>query len=627
MLVKKELLTIPLLTPRTKEGRILEAGAFLLPRSGLILVADFYNDGKLTARFFSDGTGYQTVFDWPATTWHQKKPGTYYFSSDCTEEATRLVKDFLNQNFGNADYNIRYFIEEANREKRIKAADARWALAEQHMAMFPGLPEGFEQWCEDHIFPESFLFFSKQGKGGRRQGRCGSCGKSFRVPGDIKHNGRGICPRCGKPVTYKGDWYKAELRKTKKVCIAYRVDGQLLIRWVNVTRSFTYPECRRRYEYEASALNLHLNTQKGQRLYSYVYQKRPYGYDKEWLIRGKEPCIADSFVYTENLHEVFGERYYKVDLKKGLQNQQNPISFHLLLNALRDSPVAEYLFKLGMVTLAQNYTRLSIDPQEREKPTFSKCLGISGQYRQLYSKLDVSVQEHLIIKASRQLVTQQDILDLRKLWDRSCSSNTVTELLPQMSLRKFLNYFGRQKQLHTRGTLNHIVGWYRDYIGMSYEIGVDMSHKQVCFPKDIKEAHDRLLARYNKDKDSIQDGYFAREVAVIYQTLPFTEYEKDGYCIRLPQLRSDLTTEGQSLNHCVGRESYYKNHISGKALIIFVRKKEKPDIPFVTMELRMEDLHICQLYGYGDRGPGKEVRAFAESMVRAMKAAARRKTA
>ena len=69
MLVKKELLTIPPLKPRTKQGRILEAGLFELPRSGEILVADFYNDGKLTARFFSDGKGYQTVFDWPAEVW------------------------------------------------------------------------------------------------------------------------------------------------------------------------------------------------------------------------------------------------------------------------------------------------------------------------------------------------------------------------------------------------------------------------------------------------------------------------------------------------------------------------------------------------------------------------------
>lgn len=495
------------------------------------------------------------------------------------------------------------------------------------MAMFPALPEGFEQYCEDHIFPESFLFFAKQGKGGRRQGRCGSCGRSFRVKKDIKHNTRGVCPRCGKPVTYKGDWYRQDLAQTRKICVAYRVDGQLLIRWVNVTRDFTYPDCKRKYSFEDSALNLHLNTPKGQRLYGYVYQRRPYGYGKEWLIRGNEPCVAESFVYTENLHKVFGQIYYKVDLKDGLENQKNPISFHWLLNALRDSHVAEYLFKLGMVTLAQNYERLRIDLKEGEKPTFSKCLGVNGQYRQMYSKLDINVQEHLIIKASREQVTEQDIQDWRRLRDNSCSSGTVTEWLPHMSFRKFLNYFEKQKQLHRKETLYHIVCWYRDYIGMSRTLQVDLSNKQVRFPKDIKDAHDKLLPRSNAKKAEVENGIFANAVAAIYPTLPFTQYEKDGFCIRLPQLRSDLTSEGQSLHHCVGGETYYKRHIAGESLIYFIRKTEKPEIPFFTMELRMDDLRIMQLYGYRDKGAPKEVRAFAESMVRAMKAAARRKSA
>lgn len=628
MLIKKELMTVPLLPPRKKKGRILEAGTFLLPKSGLILVADFYNDGKLSARFFSDGTRYKTVFEWPAESWCEAKPHTYYYhSSECTEVADRMVQGFLNEHYGNADSSIMGFIEDVNRQKRFRRENTRWELAEKHMAMFPSLPEGLEQYCEDHIFQESYLFFSKQGKGGRRQGRCGSCGRSFRVKNNIKHNDRGSCPICGKSVTYKGEWYKAGLDETHKICVAYSVDGQLLIRWTNVTRSFTYPSCKRKYAFEDCALNLHLKTKNGQRLYGYVYQRRPYGYGKEWIIRGNEPCVMESFVYTDNLKDVFGESYYNVDLKKGLENQKNPVSFHLLLNALRDAPVAEYLFKLGMVTLAANYKRINIELEGDEHPTFGKCLGVNGQYRELYAKLDINVQEHLIIKASKQQVREQDILDWRQLRDDTCSSGTVTEWLPQMSLRKFLNYFGKQKKLHGRERICHIVGWYRDYLGMSYDLKVDLSHKQVRYPKDVKQAHDQLLTRVNKKKHTVENGIFANAVAAIYPTLPFTEFEKDGFCIRLPQLRSDLTTEGQSLHHCVGGDTYYKNHIAGTSLIYFIRKTEAPEKPYFTMELRMDDLRIMQLYGYRDKGAPKEVRAFAESMVSAMKAAKRRKSA
>lgn len=627
MLIKKELLTIPLLTPRTQEGRILEAGAFLLQKSGLILVADYYKDGQLTARFFSDGKGYQTVFDWPAKSWRQAKPRDYYKTVNSTTEADDLVKSFLEKRYSNAAGKIDSFIEGINRDKRWKQEDRRYELMKQHMDMFPGLPEGFEQYCEDHIFNQSYLFFTKLGKNGRRQGKCGSCGKSFRVKRNIQHNSTGICPCCGKPVTYKGAWYEPDLEENRKICVCYKVDDQLLIRWVNVTRSFTYPECRRRYEYEDSALNLHLNTKRGQRLYGYVYQRRPYGYGKEWIVRGNEPCTAESFVYTENLHEVFGRRYYNVDLKEDLENVKKPISFHCLLNALRDSPAAEYLFKLGMVSLAINWKYICNELKEGEKPSFSRCLGVNGQYLNLYSRLNISAEEHNIIKASRQQVTEQDILDWRQLRDSYCGSNTVTEWLPQMSFRKFLNYFARQKRRYPKERINRLTGWYRDYIGMSHDLKVDLTHKQVRFPKDIKEAHDQLLPRYNKEKSAIEDGVFAEAVAKIYPALPFTQYEKNGFCIRLPQLRSDLTTEGQSLSHCVGSDSYYKNHIAGTSLIFFIRKSSEPDKPYYTMELNMENLRIMQLYGYKDKGAPKEVRAFADSMVQAMKSTARRKTA
>lgn len=627
MLVKKELLTLPLLEPRTKTGYILEAAVFELPRSGEVLVADYYKDGKLDARFFSDGKGFLTAFGWPPENFRQAKPGRYYERYMETEASKQTISDFFGykMSYGTVQDKIEWFIERLGREKREKLWDSRFARMEQHMAMFPALPERFDRYCEDHLFGHSYLFFSKLDKAGRRHGRCGSCGAGLFVKGNTKHNDTGVCPRCGKPVTFKGDWYRQEYKERKRICVAYKVDGQLLIRWVEVTRSFY--QCKSRYQFEDIARNLHLNTKTGKKLYGYVYQKRMYGYEKEWIIRGNEPYVGDSFVYTQNLHEVFGPVYYNVDLKAGLEQLKNPISFHCLLNALRDSPVAEYLFKLGMVTLTEQYKSLGVALKGNERPSFSKCLGVSGQYRALYSKLDISVQEHRIIQACRQQVTEQDILDWRSLRDSGCTSCTVTEWLPQMTFRKFLNYFSRQKQQNPKETLTHFVGWYRDYIGMSREMNVDLTHKTVRFPFDLKEAHDRLLLRYNQQKNEIQDRKFAEAVAKIYQALPFTEYEKDGLCIRLPALRSDLITEGQSLGHCVGTERYYKNHIAGTHLIFFIRKTETPDKPYYTMELRMEDLEILQLYGFKDCAATKEVRAFANSMVRAMKTTLRRKSA
>ena len=88
------------------------------------------------------------------------------------------------------------------------------------------------------------------------------------------------------------------------------------------------------------------------------------------------------------------------------------------------------------------------------------------------------------------------------------------------------------------------------------------------------------------------------------------------FCIVLPQKRSDLTTEGQSLNHCVGGQAYANNHMAGKRLIFFVRKISNRAKPFFTMEVDMTDFRICQLYGFGDCSAPEDVRKFAEAFVK-----------
>ena len=105
-------------------------------------------------------------------------------------------------------------------------------------------------------------------------------------------------------------------------------------------------------------------------------------------------------------------------------------------------------------------------------------------------------------------------------------------------------------------------------------------------------------------------------VKPIYEALRLTAFERGGFCIVLPQKRSDLTTEGQSLNHCVGGQGYANNHMAGKRLIFFVRKIANREKPFFTMEVDMTDFRICQLYGFGDCSAPKEVRQFAEAFVK-----------
>ena len=164
-------------------------------------------------------------------------------------------------------------------------------------------------------------------------------------------------------------------------------------------------------------------------------------------------------------------------------------------------------------------------------------------------------------------------------------------------------------------SVSHILTCYRDYLNLSREMGVDLTHKSVRFPRDCVAAHKQIVTRFNAIKKEREDNRFVEAVQSIYESLRLRSFEKDGFCIMLPMKRSDLTTEGQSLNHCVGGETYYRNHIAGKKLIFFVREITNREKPFFTMEVDMTDFRILQLYGFGDCTAPPAVRKFAEAFV------------
>jgi hypothetical protein len=268
---------------------------------------------------------------------------------------------------------------------------------------------------------------------------------------------------------------------------------------------------------------------------------------------------------------------------------------------------------MGMYRLASE-----IDPDDLGKGRdFKSILGVNPQYKELYSRWNISRSEHDLIKKSVVWVTEADFILMRKLNMNSAQVETALTLLETMPYRRFAIYFNRQREIH-RATLDQIFRWYKDYIAMSDVLNVDLSHKSVRFPKDIKQAHDSLIVKYTAVKDEELDRRFKLATENLYSGLQ--KYEDDKYAIVLPQSREDFIREGQSLSHCVGTQSqYFENHMKGERMIFFIRKIEDRETPFVTMEIDMKRCVVLQCYGYGDKRPNAEVIAFSNKFVTLLK--------
>lgn len=452
-------------------------------------------------------------------------------------------------------------------------------------------------------------------KKGQRPARCLHCGERFHADRKARSGQETTCPKCGRKAIYKASWQSPYIRDEAKLCIAHKVDGQLLLRWVSVTRLFQSPKYVCEWDIYDYAYNLHLVEDGVEKLYFYKWLKGFCQYWYDWY-RGEigDICYDRSYIYTDNLNEVFGDRYYNVNLKDALTGKRIELAFASFLNSLRDNPATEYLVKHRMPLLAEKADDLGIN-FECAKPTFSNVMGVSAQYMDMYRSMDVSPAEHRIIKAYGKWVSPDDLRAFRALSVPEDNTNDVIGILRNMSFVRFVNYFTKQKKVAKR-KIGYLLTQYRDYISMATGLGVDLSHKSIRFPENCVEAHDHILPRFNEVKHEVEDAIFQAEVAPLYAQLRVTEFVRDGFCIVLPRLRSELITEGQSLNHCVGGEHYYKNHIAGTAMIFFVRRAKAPGKPYFTMEVDMVSYRIKQLYGFGNCSAPKEVRQFAEAFVK-----------
>lgn len=86
------------------------------------------------------------------------------------------------------------------------------------------------------------------------------------------------------------------------------------------------------------------------------------------------------------------------------------------------------------------------------------------------------------------------------------------------------------------------------------------------------------------------------------------EYDKKSvYIAIIAQKPSDLTREGELLHHCVGRMGYDQKFAREESLIFFIRMKDEPEKPLVTVEYSLKTKKVLQCYGDHDSKPAEEV--------------------
>ena len=174
------------------------------------------------------------------------------------------------------------------------------------------------------------------------------------------------------------------------------------------------------------------------------------------------------------------------------------------------------------------------------------------------------------------------------------------------NLNKFDRYLKRQERRHGLA-LDTGFQMLMDYRLM---LPADAPNEEL-WPANLRAAHDALGRTVDLQKaEKLGPGF-----AMVLDKWAGLEWSDGKICIRLPRGPQELTTEGRTLNHCVGR--YGENHIR-EDIILFVRHTRRPERSWFTLNINLtgKDWREIQLHGDGNEWSPRGKRLHIPKQVR-----------
>ena len=285
-------------------------------------------------------------------------------------------------------------------------------------------------------------------------------------------------------------------------------------------------------------------------------------------------------------------KYSAVNLYKGV----NVLKY---LRFYEKYPQIEYLMKAGLDGYA--FSKQILQKIGKNK-RFAKWL--------MKNRAELIKDEYYVDVIMRSFRTGKPLADVqayRKYRMKLSKETTLKELrtLFKNDLEKFVLYLRKQETNPYS---------YQDYLHACRYLGLDMDEEKNRYPHDFKRWHDIRIDEYRSAK-ALKD---AEERKALYEKFSAVaskylglEYDKKSvYIAIIAQKPSDLTREGELLHHCVGRMGYDQKFAREESLIFFIRTREQPDVPLVTVEYSLKNKKVLQCYGDHDSKPNESVMEF-----------------
>ena len=465
----------------------------------------------------------------------------------------------------------------------------------KYINKFPKLTNAIDK--EVRQMHKKYLLFDHKGKC-----YCTACEKEYTLKSWQKpvHKSSDICRVCGKSVeciditkNYSGE---------KVHDIAYAViylagkDENLYVRCIKQEIAFKHG-CLR-LMHRTTETQRYVFTPRGAarfaKWFSYITN------DYDWSVRAKveNPNFLD-FGYSSKIHRTYKEINLSSAVEKTWlkysaveefmkHNTRDDYAIHYLNFYIRHKGI-ERLVKCGFYTEVTDmiYNRFNakelIKQIDWKQTEVNKMLGINKREFRALVDGGISLREAKMAKSIFGDYSLEQAIIFYSYFGRHYPNiQSVFSKIGQKNANKLKKYLEKQECGF---------GIYKDYIDFCEKLDYDLTSPEILFPPHLPNAHDRAYSAIESKKIMLEK----KKICEVRKKRKLLEFEKDNLVLILPKSPDEIIYEGKVLRHCVG--GYAQRHFNLETTILFIRKKDKIDKPYFTIEVS-NDFRIVQCHGY-----------------------------
>ena len=277
------------------------------------------------------------------------------------------------------------------------------------------------------------------------------------------------------------------------------------------------------------------------------------------------------------------------------------VSIIQYLRLYEEFPQLEYVMKAGLDCFSTSKQILRLIGKDKK---FAKWLiANKPKFLSRFYYKDIVVKAY---KTGKDLDTLQADKELLLNYAHEDGYKRAKEILPIDKQDKLIKYLHTNK-IHPSS--------YGDYLRACEYLKLDLGEDKNAFPHDFTYWHNTRIDEYHTAKaladEKARTELYEKFRGVAEKYMPLQQSKKD-YIVVIAMSPSELVQEGETLHHCVGRMGYDQRFAREDSLIFFVRRREEPDTPFVTVEYSPSKHKILQTHGMHNSTPDEQTMKYIQ---------------